>query len=163
MEEIYTNLFIGSKYDCKNFDLAVIHACKTCHKNILGYKNKLSPDHKNYLIYQDNDQNLYLNLVDMTSELLPQYTDPIMQIALEFIESHIKEKAVLIHCDQGMSRSPSIGLLYLALNKIIPSDDYISAKKEFEKRYPSFNPGNGITKYLQNNWKKLIVEKNYDR
>lgn len=159
MKEIYKNLFIGSISDCKFFDTAIVHACKTCHRNILGYRNKLLKEDKNYLIYQNNDNNLYLNLVDMEREFLPEYTDPIMQTALQFIENHIKKTPVLIHCDQGMSRSPSIGLLYLAINEIIPNNNYASAKKEFEKLYPLFNPGNGITKYLQNNWDRLIMQK----
>ena len=156
MKEVYTNIFIGSKDDCNNSSFAIVHACKTCHRKTLGYTNKLEQNHPNYLIYQKDDMNLYLNLVDMENEFLPKYTDPIIEKALTFIDSHIKERPVLIHCDQGMSRSPSIGLLYLAINNIIPNDSYLSARKEFEKLYTTFNPGNGITKYLQKHWDRLI-------
>jgi len=160
MVEIYNNLYIGSKDDCdNNSNIAIIHACKTCHMNVLNYKKSLPQDHEHYLIYEPNIDNLYLNLVDMEKELLPRYTDQIMKEAIDFIDNNISKKSILIHCDQGMSRSPSIGLLYLAINNIISNDDYKIASQEFLRLYPKFNPGNGITKYLENNWKELITMK----
>lgn len=161
MEEIYKNLYVGNDFDCNNNtdkDIAIIHACKTCHQKILNYKKSLPNTHEHYLIYEHNNNNLFLNLVDMEREFSREYTDPIMKQALDFIEQNITIKKVLIHCNQGMSRSPSIALLYLAKKNIISQDNYLSARDDFLEKYKDYNPGNGIEQYLKNNWQTLITE-----
>jgi len=115
MKEISPRLFIGNDCDCVNVgpDWAVVHACKTCHQKRVGYRGSLPASHPNYLIYEEGFH-LYLNLVDMEREFLPKFTHPIMQVAFRFLGSHHKKHNVLVHCNQGYSRSPAIGLLWLA-------------------------------------------------
>ena len=157
MLEIYKNIFIGDDNDCRlaadNF--AIIHACKTCHQSGVGYHGNLSSSHPNYLI-KEYDIHLYLNMVDMEQELLPKFTHPIIQTAMNFIQSNIDNKKILIHCNQGFSRSPSIGLLYLAIKNFLPNIDFNSARNEFENIYPNYQPGRGIALYMQNNWNDLM-------
>lgn len=159
MFKIYDNLFIGNDSDCitamKNDNFAVIHACKTCHQRILQYKNSLPKTHPNYLIYKNNN-NLFLNMVDMQNELLPDFTNPIIREAMTFIDGNIIHKNVLIHCNQGQSRSPSIALVYLAKKNIISNISYDFAIKDFLLLYPLYNPGQGIYLYLKNNWKSIV-------
>lgn len=157
MNEISENLFIGNDFDCSTngSNFAIIHACKTCHQKGIGYRGNLSSTHPNYLIY-DNDNNLFLNLVDMDRELLSKFTHPIMKSALNFIRNHIKTEKILVHCNQGRSRSPSICLVYLAQNGIISSNSYINAKEEFEKIYPDYSPGKGVELYLHKNWGSVM-------
>jgi len=157
MKEIISNLFIGSDLDCRhaNNHFAVIHACKTCHQSGVGYCGNLSSSHPNYLIYEDNEH-LYLNMVDMDRELLPRFTHPIMKSAITFIEKYIDEWQILIHCNQGQSRSPSIGMVYLARMNIITTTSYSEAKNEFILVYPNFLPGRGIELYLMKNWDELM-------
>ncbi len=161
MQEVYKNLFIGNDSDCKNCTnkegYSVVHACKTCHQKTLGYKGGLKQDNPNYLIYKQAS-NLYLNMVDMEKELLPKYTDPIIKSAISFIDENIAINKVLVHCNQGVSRSPSIVLCWLAKNNIISNKSYIDAKEDFIKLYSKYNAGNGIRLYLLNNWQKLIQE-----
>ena len=92
----------------------------------------------------------------MEKELSPIYTNPIMQSAMRFIEKNISERKVLVHCNQGLSRSPSIALLYLATQKYIANNSYSDAIADFRKMYPAFNPGRGIALYMNNNWAKII-------
>jgi len=157
MIQIMNNLFIGNDHDCSTCDnsFAVIHACKTCHQSVLGYRGSLSSSHPNYLIYEKKNH-LYLNLVDMERELLPKFTHPIMQKAISFIEKYNNERKILIHCNQGQSRSPSIGLVYLARKKKINSNSYLDAKSDFIRIYRYYIPGRGIELYLKNNWKELM-------
>jgi len=159
MIEIFKNIFIGTDQECSfnpPSDLAIIHACKyPCHAGAVGYRGSLQSNHPNYLIL-DNEQNLFLNMVDMDRELSPTYTNPIMKTAITFIEKHINERKILIHCNQGMSRSPSIALLYLARQGVISSGTYLNAVADFQKLYPYFNPGRGIALYMNNNWDELI-------
>ncbi|MCD4698203.1 MAG: dual specificity protein phosphatase family protein [Bacteroidales bacterium] len=159
MREIAPKLFIGDETDCRfhsSDGWAIIHACKfPCHRNALGYKYKLPQSHPHYLIYETGE-NLYLNMVDMAQELRAEYTNPIMESAIKFITKYITTNKILIHCNQGLSRSPSIGLVYLARKKIINNENYENAYSNFKKVYPSYEPGNGIAMYLINNWNFLM-------
>lgn len=160
MKEIITNLFIGDENDCRLIrgqnEWAIIHACKfPCHRDALGYKYKLPQSHPHYLVYKSG-LNLYLNMVDMEQELQPGFTNPIMESSIEFIEKHIDPKKVLIHCNQGLSRSPSIGLVYLSILGHIRQDDFNKAVFDFHKLYPNYDPGNGIKLYLSKNWNYLM-------
>jgi len=159
MKEIYPNLFIGTENDC-NFsnvdDMAIIHACKyPCHVKAVGYKGSLPPTHPNYLILE-NEQHLFLNMVDMERELSPIYTHPIMKSAMTFIEKHVADQKILIHCNQGVSRSPSIALLYLARKRYITNSSYAVAMDDFRNLYSGFNPGGGIALYMIKFWDELI-------
>jgi hypothetical protein len=157
MIQISKNLFIGNDDDCINFSTGymVIHACKTCHSSALGYRGSLPSNHPNYLIYETGNH-LFLNMVDMERELLPKYTHPIMKTAMDFIEKNISENKILIHCNQGQSRSPSIGLVYLARQGIVANRSYTDSVTEFIKLYPGYNPGSGVSLYLQNNWNDVM-------
>lgn len=64
----------------------------------------------------------------------------------------------MIHCNEGLSRSPSLALLYLASsNEAIDCQSYTSARQEFsEDYYPQYSPGGGIRTFLQQNWVELI-------
>lgn len=160
MIEVFENLFVGNDEDCKSMvseGWSVIHACKIhCHQNAVGYKGNLKSSHPNYLIYERNNH-LFLNMVDMEQELLPIYTNPIMKAAISFIDKHISDKKVLIHCNQGMSRAPSITMIYLAHIEAIASDSFENAAKDYLKLYPVYNPGNGILKYMIKNWKTITL------
>lgn len=157
MNRISENLFIGNDADCSTVgsDFAIIHTCKTCHQKGVGYRGNLSSYHPNYLDYE-NDHNLFLNLLDMDQELLSKFTHPIIKSALNFIRKHITTEKIHVHCNHGQSRSPSIGLVYLAQNGNISSKSYINAKEEFVKIYPEYLPGKGLELYFHKNWESVI-------
>jgi len=157
MIKIMYNLFIGNDYDCFTCSdgFSVIHACKTCHQKGIGYRGSLPSSHPNYLVFEQ-ENHLYLNMVDMENELLPRFTHPIMNRAILFIEKNITKNPILIHCNQGQSRSPSVGLVYLARENKIASNSYFEARKDFLNVYPNYLPGRGIELYLMNNWEDLI-------
>ena len=158
MKEVRTNLFIGTEADCNftNDDIAIIHACKhPCHINAVGYKGSLPSTHPYYLIFE-KEKHLFLNIVDMEREFSPVYTHPIMKSSMAFIEKHISDRKVLIHCNQGLSRSPSIALLYLARKENIGNSTYVLAVNDFRKLYPMFDPGTGIALYMNKYWNELM-------
>ena len=159
MKKIYNDLFVGSDVDCAicviNPEYSIIHACKTCHQRAVGYKGSLPPTHPNYLIYE-NGAHLFLNMVDMPNELQPRFTNPIFDCAISFIKREIQNRKILIHCNVGQSRSPSIGLIYLAITGIISNNSFETAMEEFRKLYPEYFPGTGIMLYMQHNWDFLM-------
>jgi hypothetical protein len=154
VKEIYNNLFIGNDNDCAvcalNSSFSVVHACKTCHQKALGYKGSLPPSHPHYLTYELGTH-LFLNMVDMPNELSPIYTNPIISHAIGFINRKIKNNKIIIHCNQGQSRSPALGLIYLAKTNVITKNSYNEAKNEFMKLFPGYSPGTGILLYMQHN------------
>jgi predicted protein tyrosine phosphatase len=67
------------------------------------------------------------------------------------IEGLKKGKHVLIHCNQGESRAPSLALL--SLNQLgVLSCDFDEAIKVFVKFYPDYMPKLGILTYVRKRW-----------
>ena len=156
----HTNLFIGEITDLSQTnekDWALIHAAQSIHYRIFGWNrttNKPDKNHPNY-IYYEKDNCLSLNWVDGASYLYDWSGVETFIKTLDFIDKWISEKKVLIHCDQGQSRSPTLGLLYLAKRmKTISNESFLSAKKEFINYYPYYSPG-GIGEYVQKNWNEI--------
>ena len=153
MREIYERLFVGTERDCRtgDADWAVVHACKSpCHQRAVGYRRSLPSNHPNYLVLE-RDRDLYLNIIDPPR---PLFMPKLFVSFLEFSIRHWDSGAnILVHCNQGESRAPSLAMLFLAKHiQAIPSDSFNSARKEFESICPSYQPGLGIQTYLRDNW-----------
>lgn len=154
MIKVFENLYIGNERDCFHEvkrDWVVIHACKSpCHQRKVGYKGSLPSTHPEYLTSEE-ENHLYLNMVDMPQPLSPKYTNPIVERAMSFIEKNISSKNVLIHCNLGKSRAPSLALIYLVNKRFIATDSFESAVRAFKELYP-YSPATGISAYIRNNW-----------
>lgn len=61
-----------------------------------------------------------------------------------------------IHCDQGISRAPSVAMYYMAFMGNISDTSYYSAYAEFKSLYPSFSPGSGIREFMAEWWSGLM-------
>lgn len=64
---------------------------------------------------------------------------------------------VEINCNQGMSRSPGIGMFYLARKGVIKNDSFHEALAEFETIYPGINMAGGMHGFLMENWTKYTL------
>ncbi|KQC08521.1 MAG: phosphatase [Candidatus Cloacimonas sp. SDB] len=160
MIEIYENLFIGNQYDFENnirnrFDWATVHACKEpYHRILLGYKSRGAPKNHPEYFFAERGNRLYLNLIDTED---PKYIpEVIINKALEFITSKIINHKTLVHCNQGESRSPVIGLLYLASIGYFDKVTFNEAENKYKSLYKFYNPKNGIRTFAINNWYKYI-------
>lgn len=156
MIKVYEKLIIGTDQNCQtgSEDITVVHACKSpCHQRAVGYRGSLPNNHPNYLVLE-RDFDLYLNIIDPPA---PLFMMPLFTEFLKFAGKHWNEgRTLLIHCNQGESRAPSLALLFLSkyLEKI-PNESYESAKSEFQKMYSYYSPGRGIQLYLSKNWHSL--------
>lgn len=157
MIEIEKNLFIGDDNDFETIkddeDFYIIHACKEpYHRQLLGYSGRnCNPTNPEYL-YAERDNILYLNMVDAYDKKYIRKN--LYNISTKKInDALLKNKKVLIHCNKGESRSPSIGLYYLKTIGKIKSDSYINGKTIFiNEYYPNFRPNKGIDEWLEENW-----------
>ena len=160
MIEIHPNLYVGHQGDyehqVKGQDgWAVVHACKEpYHRQLLGYGTRGAPkDHADYL-YAERGNRLYLNLVDAPR---PAYIPKeIINKAIAFIHEKLAEDLkVLVHCNQGESRSPGIGFLYLLRGTdVLPLTSLDAALAKFRQIYPAFSPSGGISGFIAANWEE---------
>lgn len=157
MIEVAPNLFVGNAVDeaaTKNLPgwYIVSAAKEPWHRAALGYTGRAAPrDDPEYLIAK-RDNRLILNLVDandpafISSEIIGQ--------ALH--ETHVAlrdGKKVLIHCNQGASRSPTIALLYLAVHdKRFEGMSFDAASDLFRTIYPAYEPARGMAEYAKQHW-----------
>lgn len=162
MIEIHPNLFIGAAHDYESrvrreAGWRVVHACKEpYHRDLLGYTTKGTPkdDPRYYFAIQGN--RLYLNIVDTDD---PKYIPKlIIDAALGFTEEGLRAgEKVLIHCNQGESRAPSLGLLYLAKHtNDIPTATLPEAEAQFRKLYPPYKPKAGMRGFLLEHWAEYV-------
>ncbi len=153
MIEVADRIFVGAEIDCRTGDeeWAIIHACKSpCHQREVGYRRSLPSSHPNYLVLE-RDHNLYLNLIDPPK---PLFMSPSFTAFLDFTGRKWDEgKKILIHCNQGESRAPSLAMMFLAKHTgQISNDSFERATEEFQPLYPNYQPGLGIQIYLGENW-----------
>jgi len=158
MIEVHTNLFVGDEnayysFASRESGWAVVHACKEpFHRQTLGYTGRaVAKTHPEYLVARRGDR-LILNIVDTDNPDF--YSRDMINQSLDFIdEMRSKDMRVLIHCNQGESRSPSIALLYLATRlKVLPTDSFEAAEKQFRTLYPRYYPKLGIREHIRQNW-----------
>lgn len=150
MKEVYKNIFVGSKIDLAGTnedEYAFVHATKT-----MFIKDKDE-------VLNENGNHLYINWVDAKESKYFDYNNNGVNVfskILDFIEKWGNNKKVFIHCDKGVSRSPSIAMVYLAKRKwIISNKDHVFAEREFTDIYPKYFAYNGISDFLFKNWFKI--------
>ncbi|MEL0612910.1 hypothetical protein [Marinomonas arenicola] len=96
-----------------------------------------------------------MNLVDAPN---PAYIPKeVMGAAVEEITTNIGSKKVLAHCNQGMSRSPTIAFLYLLKHsKVLDSADLANALNQFKFLYPPYQPAGGVAGFVEMYWRVYV-------
>ena len=102
---------------------------------------------------------LFVNLIDAQQ---PAYVRKETQIdpVLAFMEKMRAQGAsILVHCEQGWSRSPSLVLLYLATRLgVLPTVSLAAAEAQFKTLYPGYAPSYGIWAHLHQHWQQYCAE-----
>lgn len=155
MIEVATSLFVGDQGDYEAlearglWDWVIVHACKEPHhRQAVGYSGRGAPkDHPEYLIAR-RDNRLILNLVDADD---PAYIPKeIIDAAVSFIRDNMIRYKVLVHCNQGASRAPTIAMLAIAPSL---SADFLTAEEKFSAElYQPYMPKNGMRSFAQTHW-----------
>ena len=162
MHEVHPNLWIGDQRDYEYGVSAepgwrVVHACKhPYHRDALGYVGngapKLDPE---YLVARRGDR-LILNLIDTDAPgLVPV---ELMDAAVTFVgESLGLGLRVLVHCNQGRSRAPTVGLLALVVHsERLPLDSAEEALDAFAAIYEPYRPAGGMRGFVRGKWDHYV-------
>jgi hypothetical protein len=158
MHQVQDRLYVGDDSDClpRNEEWTVVHACKhPCHQDAVGYTGSLGSSHPHYLSYREGDD-LYLNMIDPDRPMfMPEMFEDFFAFSIPRWEDGDR---LLIHCNQGRSRSPSLSFLLMAAkSEEVPGESFAAARRQFEEMYPPYRPSRGIEIYLQSNWDGLTA------
>lgn len=156
MKEIAHNLYVGNNEDFQTLEESevalegwlVVHACKEpYHRQFVGYSSRGAPPGDEYLWSRKQDR-IALNFIDADDHrYIP---DEMIVYAVKSIRAALEDKKkVLIHCNQGKSRGPTLAMLVLA-NQLHPH--FEEAVNAFKKRYTEYEPAEGVYTYAARNW-----------
>ncbi|MEM3063128.1 MAG: dual specificity protein phosphatase [Nitrososphaerota archaeon] len=146
MIEIYHNLFIGSADSRKNWLEIIVTAARDP-----WFKELNLP--ATQLWYED-DKQLILNLVD--ADDISYIPIPLIEKALNFIHNNIQQHKILLHCNYGISRSPSVGFLYLLKHTdIFYSLSLGESIEKFRNIYKNWYPNRGMALFCIMYFKKI--------
>lgn len=166
MIEVMPQLFVGTVDESISLVLnqaewSIVNTSGKYHKIMHNWK-KADPEDKCYILHSEPSV-ISINWVDAADPSYFNYNgegvENVKQI-LKFIESSIEVyKKVLVCCDKGKSRSPSIAMMYMAFSGKFDNDafEYESAKERFSTVYPLYNPGIGIETFLKEHWKEIFA------
>lgn len=157
MIEVTKRLFVGSDNDWKTLrdvssldNWTVVHAARDpYHREFLGYKTRGAPKDSPEYLYAQRGKRLALNIFD-TDDV--NYVNPqLMSVANSYIRTalRISNDNVLVHCNEGKSRGPTIAMCAIA-DKLSP--DYPTARKMFEELYTEYKPMRGLEDFAKLYW-----------
>lgn len=156
MEQIIDNLYVGSDEDvtaAKEKGFSRLACCKEGedgHRHMLGYTEQGAPKGKDYL-FARRGKWMALNLIDVD-----QYTmipDEVIDAGLAFIAEQLDEgNKILVHCNAGMSRGPSMALMYLRKVGQYPNISFARGMHMFKALYPKYSPGLGMEHHVRSRW-----------
>lgn len=162
MEEVYHDLFVGGDEDYEKTKdskgWAFLRCCKYgdgSHQQLLSYHTLAAPEGKNkYIAHKGNL--MALNLLDLHD---PHYINSAMiEDGLEFIKEQLAGgNKVLVACNHGHSRGPSIALLYMRSIGELPYSLGMS-ERVFSALYPNYSPKQGIRQYVRMHWSDWVKE-----
>jgi len=152
-----TKIYVGTKKDSRlraDPSWAIVNTAKTVHVEVKGWTNAPPRDHPDYLAFEDG-QFLSFNWVDGAARMYDWSGPEAFTRALDFIDKWYESKNILINCDLGQSRSPTVALLYLAKRLHVISDaSFASARAEFQALYPGYAPS-GIADFVAAHWEEI--------
>lgn len=144
--------FGGGVYKSDFRDFAVLNTSSAIHRRYVAFTKA---GEENYLNYEDG-RFLSFNWVD-TSKKYYSYHGPEAFIrALDFIDKYRNlGEEVYICCDQGESRSATMGLLYLTKRvKHLPDSSFAAAREGFLEIFSGYRT-RGIADYVAEHWEEI--------
>jgi hypothetical protein len=158
MRQIIDGLWVGGDKDvpeAKKRGYARLSATKDgpdSHRAMLGYTTMGAPKGSDYLFARKGDW-MALNLIDTDDHEF--ISEEMLDAGIKFIaEMMDKGKPILVHCNAGMSRGPSMAFMYLRSAGELPQP-FNRARHIFKTLYPPFDPGHGMEFWARAKWNTL--------
>jgi len=137
MRNVYGNYWIGTHEDCVGSWMAVVHACK-------------------YPCKGANDlDNVYVPMLDIDGRMDNEVLFWQFRECLLFMRAN-SGRDVLVHCNKGESRSPSVLMCWLAIEGVVPRGSFEEAYDSFVDMYEEYSPNLGIRLFLHAKWGELM-------
>jgi hypothetical protein len=95
-----------------------------------------------------------LNMLDLDD---PHYVDPDMILTgLNFVkDALLSGQKVLIACNAGHSRGPTVGLMFLKYIGDLPNISYLRSVYLFHHIYKGYSAAQGIEQFARTHWAAL--------
>lgn len=125
------------------------------HKDIVGYDRNCPKDHKEYLYaYRPMQHLMALNMIDAPTPNF--FADKMIDEGLSFIgDSLCNGNDVIVVCNQGESRSPTMCLMFMMAMKQFPyNNSWGQVAKKFLEIAPEWMPNAGISEYARMFWER---------
>jgi hypothetical protein len=134
---------------------AILSACKDGpwgHRAALRYTTMGAPKGDHYF-HATRGKRMVLNLLDLED---PEFIkEDVIFPALKFINKHLKAgDKVLVHCNAGHSRGPTIGMMFLRTIGELPGG-FLTSEKVFRALYPKYEPKAGMRTFAREHWQQL--------
>jgi len=160
MIEVHSNLYVGSVDEAvvlPQSSWKKIFAANNYHYKLHGWaRGGRYQNHPYYVIREESDF-ISLNWVDGPATYFDYQGKGVETIhrVLNFIDKNVPENKIIIACNQAISRSPSIALLYLAKRShTIADTSFDDARKDFLQIYPRYAPS-GIADFISSKWNEI--------
>ena len=142
---LHDGLFVGNASDIYKFAGSILHCARDPWFTDLTKIGWVEPS---FTWFRQAYNEMALNMVDAEN---PRYfSDEMINAGLDFITERLAEgDPVLVHCNAGLSRSPSMAFLWMFEHGFL-DDEFRYAVPQFKNIYPDYMPGNGIWEYLKN-------------
>jgi hypothetical protein len=158
-KEVIPGLTIGDQEFYESLDekarneFFIVQACKEpYHRKAVGYTTRAATKGPEYYMATRGNR-LILNIVDArTSQMISK---GVILSAIARMSENYGKRPILIHCNRGESRSPSIALLFMLRNGLIEAQSFDELMKKFLFLYPHFNPSKSMMDFLLDNWREI--------
>jgi predicted protein tyrosine phosphatase len=150
-----TGLWVGDiaagRIRVRDDSWAVINTSKHFHATLVGVPPNQLNNSSHYLTFR-REGLLSFNMVDAEARYYKMLGPQAFVDALDFIDQWSGVRSILINCDRGTSRSPTVALLYVAKRlHLIPEGSFADAHSAFLALYPIYRPG-GIGNFVAAHW-----------
>lgn len=156
IKQLSTGLYVGNGDDLVDWPddegFAALHCAKDpWHRQMVGYDTRSAPEGPERLVARRGNR-MALNMVDAPSAEF--FDEEMVQAGLDFISERIVAgDRVLVHCNMGVSRSPSMALLWMHRNdQEWAAMSFDEATEALRHRGVEYWPGNGIAGFLKAHW-----------
>jgi hypothetical protein len=162
MKQISPSVYVGSDEDYEKVkddkEWATLRCCKFGpggHKEMLGYDTQAAPEGPNKY-WTKRGRKMALNLLDLDD---PNFVpEEAIQQGLDFIRDHVDSQKVLIACNAGVSRGPTMGLMWLRTIGRMPYG-FMQSERQYRNLYRDYDPSLGIEQFARSHWSSLVTGK----